>query len=79
MTGKCETCRFWERGAMYTQERYGNTPERLAWSTIATAGQLEQSGQCRIAAPWRSNGFFPITYEFNGCGEHQQNEGASND
>lgn len=70
---RCETCRWWARGSTYTSEPYGNTPARVGWSAAAGTGQyLQQHGQCRIVAPWRSNGEFPETWEFQGCGEWQE-------
>jgi len=66
----CETCRWWARGSAYTQERYGHTPERVAWSAVADGNFRHQSGECRIVAPYRCGGYFPTTYEFQGCGEY---------
>lgn len=68
---RCETCRWWVRGQTYTQERYGHVPERQAWSVVQTGEYKHQQGECRIVAPYRCGGYFPVTYEFQGCGEHQ--------
>lgn len=66
---KCETCLHWQRGESYLIEAYGNIPAKWAW----TAHNV-QTGECRIVAPWRVGGFFPTTYEFQGCNEHQPKE-----
>lgn len=71
MVDTCETCRWWARGRAYTQERFGDIPERVAWSAVQTGKYTTQDGECRIAAPYRCGGYFPTTYEFQGCGEHQ--------
>ena len=68
---RCETCKFWERGSTYRIAPYGHQPERVAWTAAATGKYQIQEGECRIAAPYRCGGNFPITYEFQGCGEHQ--------
>ena len=74
MPKTCETCRWWVRGQAYTIARYGHTPERVGWSAAQTAEYLHQAGECRIAAPHKSGGYFPVTYEFQGCGEHLPRE-----
>lgn len=68
---RCETCKFWERGSTYRIAPYGHQPERVAWTAAATGKYQIQEGECRIVAPYRCGGNFPITYEFQGCGEHQ--------
>ena len=69
--GTCETCRFWARGSIYFINPYGNTPRRAAWTTQQDVGYAQQAGECRIVAPHHSDGGFPGTYEFQGCGEHE--------
>lgn len=66
---RCENCRWWERGATYTQKAYGHIPDRIAWSAIQTGEYKHQSGECRIVPPWKCGGYFPTTYEFQGCGD----------
>lgn len=68
----CETCRYWKRGETYRIDPYGSTPPRIAWSANIDSKYQMQHGQCRIVAPWRSDGCFPTTYEFQGCGEYAE-------
>jgi len=70
----CETCRWWARGSTYEQEPYGYKPRRIQWSAVQTGEYMHQSGECRIVAPYRCGGYFPTTFEFQGCGEHQQKD-----
>lgn len=75
----CQTCRFWARGTIYEQEPYGPIPRRTQWSEVQTGEYKHQSGECRIVAPYRCGGYFPVTFEFQGCGEHQPQEAQSDD
>ena len=72
---ECQTCKWWQRGSMYFTEPYGGTPRRVGWSASTThPPHKQQEGECRIVAPHHSNGTFPVTYEFQGCGQHEENE-----
>lgn len=73
MKGRCDKCRWWQRG--YRTEE-GTEGAGVAWLPMrirATFGSVRtEAGECRIYAP---NDRFPTTHQSDWCGDFQTREG----